>query len=290
MPRPSKYVLLVDDDESILDQYKKVLESNQSSEFEYRVETARTRPEGTSKAQMTSFDLVITDVRLAGEDDDSGFQLGIEMNQRNIPVIVMTRTDKFPEMRELADARRPAETPAEFNLYDKADFHTTPRSLTQLAEITIKGRSVFVVHGRDNAALDEVKRFVESVGYQPVILKDVPNLGKSILDKLHAYSNVRFTIVLMTPDDVGGLRQDNTTAYQADTDLHKRARQNVIFELGYFIGRHGSSRVSALVVDGIEIPSDYHGILYTTYRPGYSDWQRQICVEMRSAGLDVDCP
>ena len=44
-----------------------------------------------------------------------------------------------------------------------------------------------------------------------------------------------------------------------------RPRQNVIFEMGFFIGHLGVERVCALVPPGVEYPSDYDGVVYVPY-------------------------
>lgn len=81
----------------------------------------------------------------------------------------------------------------------------------------------------------------------------------------------------MTPDDMGGLREGG--AQQA------RARQNVIFELGFFIGALGPERVAALVGKDVERPSDFDGVVYI---PIESDWRLPLCRELRAAGYEID--
>ena len=83
---------------------------------------------------------------------------------------------------------------------------------------------------------------------------------------------------MLTPDDVGGLSNDQ---------LQPRARQNVILELGYFIGRLGRDKVRALVKGDLEIPSDYAGVLYIPMDEA-SGWQMRLIREMKNAGLDID--
>jgi predicted nucleotide-binding protein len=113
---------------------------------------------------------------------------------------------------------------------------------------------MFVVHGQDEAAKEVVARFSEKLTLRAVILHEQPNVGRTIIEKCEAYSDVCFAVVLFTPNDVGGIRDEAT-------ELKPRARQNVIFELGYFIGKLGSRRVCALYKE-VETSSDYYGVLY----------------------------
>ena len=138
---------------------------------------------------------------------------------------------------------------------------------------------VFVVHGHDRALLSEVARFLENIGVEPVILAEQPNQGSTVIEKFERHANVPFAVVLLTPDDVGHNVSESTDRY--------RARQNVILELGYFVGRLGRSRVAPLYVEGVEIPSDFHGVLYIPVdRAGL--WQLKLAKEMKAAGIEID--
>ena len=85
----------------------------------------------------------------------------------------------------------------------------------------------------------------------------------------------------MTDDDRGGPRDE---PYESQLT---RARQNVVLELGYFVGQLGRSRVCAVHKAGVEIPSDYHGVIYITLDPGGA-WKLQLAREMLHAGVTVD--
>ena len=115
---------------------------------------------------------------------------------------------------------------------------------------------------------------------QPIILHEKPDAGRTIIEKFEAYSDVGFAVVLLTADDKG-------CAKSKDSTLQPRARQNVIFELGFFIGRLGRARVCALYREGVEIPSDYQGILYTAIDSGGA-WKLKLVKELRAAGLKVE--
>jgi len=143
------------------------------------------------------------------------------------------------------------------------------------------GHRIFLVHGHSEAVLHEVARFLEKLEQDVVILREQPNCGRTIIEKFEDYAGVGFAIVLLTPDDRGG---EALAPYEQQKP---RARQNVIFELGYFIGKLGRNRVCALYRPGVEIPSDYSGVLYLELdEPG--NCRLELAKEMKAAGLPVD--
>jgi len=141
-------------------------------------------------------------------------------------------------------------------------------------------RKVFVVHGRDNETKQTAARFLEKLGLESVILHERSNSGLTIIEKFEKYSDVAYAVVLLTPDDVGSLETDQH-------NLRHRARQNVVFELGYFMGKLGRNKVCAIVRGDIELPSDSDGILYVAYDPN-DGWKLLLAKELKEAGLDVD--
>ena len=147
---------------------------------------------------------------------------------------------------------------------------------------TTKGNKVFIVHGRDLNAAEVIARAVEKLGLEAVILHEKPDEGKTIIEKLEARAkNASFAIVLLTPDDVGNLKD------KADLGSNPRARQNVIFELGYFIGKLGRKQVRSIYKGEVESPSDIDGILYVKMDESGA-WRQKLTQEMKSAGLPID--
>jgi len=140
---------------------------------------------------------------------------------------------------------------------------------------TTHSNRVFVVHGHDDAVIHQTARFLEKLELAPLVLREQPNEGRTVIEKFEDYSDVGFAVVLLTPDDVGG---------KPDSELLPRARQNVIFELGYFIAKLGRERVCALYLPGVEVPSDYP-VLYVPFE---GDWQMSLAKEMKAAGLNID--
>lgn len=144
-----------------------------------------------------------------------------------------------------------------------------------------KGHRIFLVHGHDESALHKVEQFLGCLGQDVVILRKQANEGRTIIEKFEDYADVGFAVVLLTADDRGG------SVSASHSDLQSRARQNVILELGYFLGRLGRSRVCALHVDGVEIPSDYSGVLYVKL-DDHGGWKLELAKELRAAGFSVD--
>lgn len=143
-----------------------------------------------------------------------------------------------------------------------------------------KGRTIFIVHGHDEAAKQAVARFLEKLDLNPIILHEQPDRGRTIIQKFEDYSDVGFAVILLTPDDIG-YKKDKPEETKA------RARQNVIFELGFFIGKLGHENVCALYKEGVELPSDIQGRLYVSMDPG-EGWHMKLAREIKHSGIDID--
>lgn len=144
-------------------------------------------------------------------------------------------------------------------------------------------RSIFVVHGHDETLLAEVDALLLRVGLRPIVLRAMPSGGRTIIEKIEEYSNVQYAVCLLTPDDEGRAMRTSAAG-----NMRPRSRQNVVLELGYFLGRLGRDRVHVLHRGGVELPSDYHGVVYTATDVPNSDWRVELCRELRLAGLPVN--
>jgi predicted nucleotide-binding protein len=165
---------------------------------------------------------------------------------------------------------------------DKLELIDTVADIPNLRRFESNGKDVFVVHGHDEAAKQTAARLIERLGYRPIVLHEQPNLGRTVIEKFEQHSEVAFALVLLTQDDVGGLRRE-----AKPPDLTARERQNVVLELGYFIGKLGRSRVCAVYDEKVELPSDLLGIAYIPL-DGQLAWTYRVATEMRAAGLDID--
>ncbi|MBK9509398.1 MAG: nucleotide-binding protein [Cytophagaceae bacterium] len=138
---------------------------------------------------------------------------------------------------------------------------------------------IFIVHGHNIEIKEKVARTIEKLKLNPIILHEKSNDGLTIIEKLEKYSNVNFAVVLLTFDDLGNEKNKPSK--------NNRARQNVILELGYFIGKIGRKNVMPLYEIGVELPSDISGILYTPLDDTES-WKIKLLKELKSAGFNVD--
>ena len=145
--------------------------------------------------------------------------------------------------------------------------------------IAHSNNKIFIVHGHEKALIEQVARFAEKLEIIPIILFEQPGKGNTVIEKLENNSDVACSIVLLTPDDVGKAAKEE--------NLNPRARQNVILELGYFIGKLGRENVIVLYDESVELPSDYKGIEYVKIDPEGA-WKLKIAKEMKAAGLKID--
>lgn len=145
--------------------------------------------------------------------------------------------------------------------------------------IDIETKDVFIVHGHDAGLKNEVARFVADMGYNPIILHEQPNHGKTIIEKIETFSNVCYAIILYTPCDIG--------ASNDGSNMQPRARQNVVFEHGYLIGKLGREKVCALIKDEVESPGDIDGVIYVTY-DNRGAWKKEIAKEFKDLGMQFN--
>ena len=137
-----------------------------------------------------------------------------------------------------------------------------------------------MVHGHDEGAREGVARFLEKIGLTAIILREQPNQGRTTIEKFVDYAGeVGFAVVLLTPDDLGG-------AAATEVQL-SRARQNVIFELGSFVGSLGRGRACLLRKGEVEIPSDLYGVVYTAMDSA-DGWKIELARELKEAGFEFD--
>lgn len=144
----------------------------------------------------------------------------------------------------------------------------------------LESNRVFIIHGHDAGTKETVARFIAQLGLEPVILHEQANQGRTIIEKFEDHSDVGYAIALITPDDTG-------SSIKEPENVRQRARQNVIFEFGYFLGKLGRKNVVGLVRGDIEAPSDYSGVLYIPIDDSGA-WRFLLIKELKSVGYEVD--
>jgi predicted nucleotide-binding protein len=169
------------------------------------------------------------------------------------------------------------------SIVERLDLFPSSADNTVIPPISEKPRDLtraFVVHGHDEAARESVARFLEKLNITPVILHEQANRGKTLIEKLEHYGDVSFAVVLLTPDDEG-------RALGTGAPLLARARQNVVLELGYFVGLLGRPNVCALHKEGLELPSDWDGVAWVNM-DARGAWRFELARELKAAGFAVD--
>lgn len=167
----------------------------------------------------------------------------------------------------------------------KAIFETYLEDIAEESEPILQSNSkaksgnmskIFIVHGHDGKLKESVARIIEKQGIEAIILSEQANKGRTIIEKFEDYSDVDGAICLFTSDDIGRAKNDSAE--------NRRARQNVVLETGYFMGKLGRDLIVILADDGIEMPSDLSGIVYTNT----ASWQTDLLKELKAIGYTVD--
>lgn len=144
---------------------------------------------------------------------------------------------------------------------------------------TFDHKKVFIVHGHNESVKQNVARTIEAIGLTPIILAEQPDKGRTVIEKFESEGNdVGFAVVLLTADDKGRKNKART--------MQSRARQNVVFEMGYFMALLGRERVMLLLQEGVEEPSDLKGIVYTKLDRDDA-WKYRLVKELRERGYNI---
>ena len=147
--------------------------------------------------------------------------------------------------------------------------------------IKCDSKRIFIVHGHDTALKETVARILEKLDLNPIILHEQKNNGKTIIEKFESNAdNCGFAVILLTADDWGYPIEKN------DNSKRHRARQNVVFEMGFFMGKLGRDRVFLLLDNDVEKPGDLDGIIY--HPTNNETWKYDLVKELKSIGYNVD--
>ena len=161
------------------------------------------------------------------------------------------------------------------------DYFDISKIKTENSIIESKSKKVFIVHGHNQDKKNTVARYLENLGLKPIILHEHSNKGRTIIEKFEDYSDVPFAIALITADDLGCSKK----LYKSKKNLEYRARQNVVFELGFFVGKLGRDKVCILYEKDVVFPSDYKGVVYYSFQ---GNWKLGIAKELKSSGFNIE--
>ncbi len=145
---------------------------------------------------------------------------------------------------------------------------------------------VFIVHGHDHALKTDVERFVHQIGLEPIVLHRQPDKGLTIIEKFEEHSDVGYAFILLTPDEVA-YTIDQEPLSDNSRIKERRARPNVIFEFGYFVGKLGRERVCCIYKEGVELPSDLTGLIYKKVSDTVESQAYPIIRELKAAGFNI---
>lgn len=160
---------------------------------------------------------------------------------------------------------------------------TVPRRDLKLQQ---RSKRVFVVHGRDEVAKANLEVFLQEIGLEPIVLHRQADEGLTIIEKFEKHSDVGYAFILLTPDEIAYLASEEG---KSDAERHKefRARSNVIFEFGYFVGKLGRSSVCCLYTGNVTLPSDVSGMIYKKYDKNIGEVAYNITKDLKAAGYAI---
>ena len=187
------------------------------------------------------------------------------------------------------------------------NFVTSPPKRVMKTEKvpTAVSKNVFIVHGRDTKPVKELKAMLTEFGLNPIVLHELPSGSITIIEKLEKYSeNVGFAFAILTPDDVGfelnrfqlllrtaTFEHDQKRWFLEETITHElkpRARQNVLLEFGFFMGKLSRGKVCCLYKGNVDLPSDMQGIVYIPFKDSVNECRDKIIKELKAAGYRIE--
>jgi predicted nucleotide-binding protein len=145
---------------------------------------------------------------------------------------------------------------------------------------------VFIVHGHDQELKIDVEQFIRQIGLEPIVLHRQPDRGRTLIEKFEQHSDVGYALILLTPDDIA-YPIDQDTSPDSSRKKEKRARPNVIFEFGFFVGKLGRDRVCCLYKEGVVLPSDLDGLVYKKINSSVESQGIAIIKELKAAGYKI---
>lgn len=270
MAGSAKFRILFVDDEARFLAWSADLER---AGYEVRTCSSEAEAQAVIAAELKTFALAVVDLSLDRQfpGDASGLNVAAAIGGR-IPVLILTGGTQTPELDHAINSG-----------LARTFVVKSGGSAALIKQIRAHIRHrVFVAHGKDEGLRNDVVFCLRAFGLEPVVLRETPGLGLTVVESIESCSNVSFAVILLTPDDVGGEAGKKAA--------RPRARQNVILEWGYFVGFIGRERVAALEKSDerkpLEIPSNYTGLRRIAVDPT-GDWRDKLADELTAAGIPV---
>lgn len=168
----------------------------------------------------------------------------------------------------------------------KDDLYGELRSEKSKSKSPAISNKVFVVHGHDNELKNDVERFIHEIGLEPIVLHRQVDGGATVIEKIEANSDVGYAFILLTPDEYA-YTQDQQALEESHRHIELRARPNVIFEFGYFVGKLGRNKVCCLHKGDVVVPSDISGLVYKKVDSSIENQAYAIIKELKAAGYKL---
>lgn len=146
-------------------------------------------------------------------------------------------------------------------------------------------KKVFIVHGRDEVSKANLEILLKDMGLEPIVLHRQADEGQTVIEKFERHgSSVSYAFILLTPDEIAYLSNEDSLT-DNERKKEKRARPNVIFEFGYFVGKLGRNRVCCLYTGDVEILSDLKGLVYKQYHKDVKEVAWDIQKDLKAVGI-----
>lgn len=169
---------------------------------------------------------------------------------------------------------------------DILDYEPPSEQDTSNAIDTTMNAKVFVVHGHDELLKNQLEIFLRELGLEPIVLHRKADEGLTVIEKFEKHSDVGYAFILLTPDDIAYSKSEEAKP-DAERMKEQRARQNVIFEFGYFVAKLGRNRVCCLYKEGVTLPTDVSGIIYKKILNAVEEVAFSILKDLKAVGYKV---
>jgi len=178
--------------------------------------------------------------------------------------------------------------------------------ITKASDSMDEKGEVFIGHGRDMKEALELQKYLrDDLKVDAKMFEDMKKESgcKTIIELLDYFKkNVSYAFIIFTPDDYGCLCEEmdrltdelyrdkkksrTDTLNEICETLKKRPRQNVVFELGLFIGAIERDKVCYLLQKDItDPPSNMDGVLHEPFEKSISETFVAITEKLRKSHL-----
>jgi predicted nucleotide-binding protein len=236
---------------------------------------------GNPKPEWIAWQVRVNNLLLKTLDENAAplkiLGIGLGMQTRGNPA------DSF----ESAKANLLSALQQTLDIITKQDTFNELKGTTSQSKSSTLSNRVFIVHGHDNQLKVELENFIKDIGLEPIVLHRKPDEGQTIIEKFEKHSDVGFAFVLLTPDEIA-YSMDQEATNDKERLKEKRARPNVIFEFGYFVGKLGRNRVCCIYKGNVTLPSDLSGLVYKKVDGPVESEGYSIIKELKAAGYKIN--